>query len=47
MLAERVSGDRNPSLDTFLRVVGALCLRLRAEAVQGPEEAGPGVLAHR
>ena len=42
-----LSGDRNPSLDTFLRVVGALGLRLRAEAVQSPEEAGPGVSAHR
>ncbi len=46
-LYKALSGDRNPSLDTFLRVVGALGLRLRAEAVQGPEEAGPGVSAHR
>ena len=41
-LYKALSGDRNPSLDTFLRVVGALGLRLRAEAVQGPEEAGTG-----
>ena len=39
-LYKALSGDRNTSLDMFLRVVGALGLRLRAEAVQGPEEAG-------
>ena len=32
-LYKALSGDRNPSLDTVLRVVGALGLKLRAEAV--------------
>ncbi len=46
-LYKALSGDRNPSLDTVLRVVGALGLRLRAEAVPGTEEAGQSVSAHR
>ncbi len=32
-LYKALSGDRNPSLDTVLKVVGALGLKLRAEAV--------------
>ena len=32
-LYKALSGDRNPRLETVLRVVGALGLRLRAEAV--------------
>ena len=32
-LYKALSGDRNPRLDTVLRVVGALGLKLRAEAV--------------
>ncbi len=42
-LYKALSGDRNPSLDTVLRVVGALGLKLRAEAVPSPEAAEPGV----
>ena len=33
-LYKALSGDRNPSLDTVLKVVGALGLKLRAEAVR-------------
>ena len=32
-LYKALSGDRNPTLDTVLRVIGALGLKLRAEAV--------------
>ena len=32
-LYKALSGERNPSLDTVLRVIGALGLKLRAEAV--------------
>ncbi|MXZ81189.1 MAG: putative addiction module antidote protein [Gammaproteobacteria bacterium] len=32
-LYKALSGERNPTLDTILRVVGALGLRLRAEAL--------------
>lgn len=41
-LYKALSGDRNPSLDTVLKVVGALRLKLRAEAVFGPEAIEPG-----
>ena len=46
-LYKALSGDRNPSLDTVLRVVGALGMKLRAEAVRDPDAAGQGVSAHR
>ena len=32
-LCKALSGERNPTLDTVLRVIGALGLKLRAEAV--------------
>lgn len=32
-LYKALSGDRNPTLDTVLRVLGALGLKLRAEAI--------------
>ena len=41
------SGERNPTLDTVLRVVGALGLKLRAEAVLDSDAAGQGAPAHR
>ncbi|MCY4549206.1 MAG: putative addiction module antidote protein [Defluviicoccus sp.] len=43
-LYKALSGNRNPGLETVLRVVGALGLRLRAEAVpvsEAPGEATP------
>ena len=46
-LYKALSGDRNPSLDTVLRVVGALGLKLRAEAVSGPEAIESGASARR
>ena len=39
-LYKALSGDRNPTLGTVLRVVGALGLKLRAEAA--PNSALPG-----
>ena len=41
-LYKALSGDRNPSLDTVLRVVGALGLKLRAEAVLDTDTVGQG-----
>ena len=46
-LYKALSGDRNPSLDTVLRVVGALGLKLRAEAALDPDAAAQGASAHR
>ena len=46
-LYKALSGDRNPSLDTVLRVVGALGLKLRAEAVLDSDSAGQDAPAHR
>ncbi len=46
-LYKALSGDRNPSLDTVLRVVGALGLKLRAEAVSGTEAIEPSESARR
>ena len=46
-LYKALSGDRHPSLDTVLRVVGALGLKLRAEAVSGPEAIEPSASARR
>ena len=40
-LYKALSGERNPTLDTVLRVVGALGLKLRAEAVLDSEATGP------
>ena len=46
-LYKALSGDRNPSLDTVLRVVGALGLKLRAEAVLASDATGQDVSARR
>ena len=46
-LYKALSGDRNPSLDTVLRVVGALGMKLRAEAVPDSDTVGKGASAHR
>ena len=46
-LYKALSGERNPTLDTVLRVVGALGLKLRAEAVPDPDAAGQGASAQR
>ena len=46
-LYKALSGDRNPSLDTVLRVVGALGLKLRAEAALDTDTVGPGASAPR
>ncbi len=46
-LYKALSGDRNPSLDTVLKVVGALGLKLRAEAMSDPDAAEQGAAAHR
>ena len=39
-LYKALSGERNPTLGTVLRVIGALGLKLRAEAVLDSEVAG-------
>ena len=39
-LYKALAGERNPTLDTVLRVVGALGLKLRAEAVRDTDPAG-------
>ena len=41
-LYKALSGDRNPTLGTVLRVIGALGLKLRAEAVPDSAETGQG-----
>ena len=46
-LYKALSGERNPSLDTVLRVIGALGLKLRAEAVLDSDGAGQRAPAHR
>ena len=46
-LYKALSGERNPTLDTVLRVVGALGLKLRAEAIPDSDAMGPGAPAHR
>lgn len=43
-LYKALSGQRKPSFETILKVVGALGLKLRAEATDGTR---PGVAAHR
>ena len=44
-LYKALSGSRNPSLNTVLKVVDALGLKLRAEVAPSPEMTGPNVLA--
>jgi len=46
-LYKALSGDRNPTLDTVLRVVGALGLKLRAEAVTHSNTSGQTEPVHR
>ena len=46
-LYKALSGERNPTLDTVLRVVGALGLKLRAEAVPDSDATEPGASAGR
>ena len=46
-LYKALSGERNPTFETVLRVVGALGLKLRAEPALDPDAAGPGAAAHR
>ena len=46
-LYKALSGGRNPSLDTVLKVVGALGLKLRAEAVHNSDAAGQHAPAPR
>ena len=41
-LYKELSGDRNPTLETVLRVIGALRLKLRAEVVLGSVAVGNG-----
>ena len=46
-LYKALSGERNPTLDTVLRVIRALGLKLRAEAVPDLGAAGHGTSANR
>ena len=46
-LYKALSGERNPTLDTVLRVIRALGLKLRAEAVSDRGVAGHGTSANR
>ena len=46
-LYKALSGDRNPTLDTVLRVIRALGLKLRAEAMLDSDADGQGASAHR
>ena len=46
-LYKALSGDRNPTLDTVLRVIRALGLKLRAEAALDSDGGGQGASAHR
>ena len=46
-LYKALSGSRNPSLNTILKVVDALGLKLRAEVAPGPEITGSKILADR
>ena len=46
-LYKALSGERKPTLDTVLRVVRALGLKLRAEAVPGSAAAVRDAPAHR
>lgn len=44
-LYKALSGDRNPSFDTILKVMAALGLKLHAEAVDGPGQHPSGAPA--
>ena len=46
-LYKALSGERNPNLGTVLRVIRALGLKLRAEAVFDSDATGPGAPSHR
>ena len=46
-LYKALSGERNPTLNTVLRVIGALGLKFRAEAVLDSEAVGQGASKHR
>ena len=46
-LYKALSGERNPTLDTVLRVLAALGLKLRAEPVLDSDATGPDAPAHR
>ena len=46
-LYKALSSERNPSLDTVLRAVGALGLKLRAEAAFNSDAAEQGASAYR
>jgi len=46
-LYKALSGERNPRLDTVLRIVGALGLKLRAEVVLDPNAGGQGIPVSR
>ncbi len=46
-LYKALSGERNPTLDTVLRVFGALGLKLRAEPAVDSVAAGQGASARR
>ncbi len=46
-LYKALSGDRNPTLDTVLKVIGALGLKLRAEALPESVAVGQGAKAPR
>jgi len=46
-LYKALSGERNPTLGTVLKLVGALGLKLRAEAVLDPDAAGQRAPAPR
>ena len=46
-LYKALSGERNPTLDTVLKVIGALGLRLRAEAVPDSHATGERAPARR
>ena len=46
-LYKALSGDRNPSLDTVLKVVGALGLKLRAEAALASDATGQDASSRR
>ena len=45
-LYKALSGERKPTFETVLKVVGALGLKLRAEAVLDPDATGEGLAAH-
>ena len=46
-LYKALSGERDPTLDTVLKVVGALGLKLRAEPALDSDAAGQGAPTHR